>query len=337
MQFLRFWNAQTMQNLLCQACLISPPTQEVLADEQAGAYFLCKTCAYRLEQRALRPLEWYRLAALYGPFTYLLHDDFYDEDGSACQNEIPVEQAHLFPIPKLEAVSGSLSELLDYSMTRWNLNDDILLALSHFPNDVLLGGISQLKLSRQNPWVEDRFYQIAARVLGPAARGWISGGWETGTRDFTLFSFLEAAAKCLPHTEAIPKAVAAIEAKATGDISTKAMALVWFNSPLILDWIEKTVSSPVSNRWGWLAARSGFSWHLANQWLEKGRPLSLVAFDALENVMRPSPPSRLTRPAPVLTGAPSTADILKRLRAHAQIDPVPRIAQAIDRIARNPS
>jgi hypothetical protein len=50
-----------------------------------------------------------------------------------------------------------------------------------------------------------------------------------------------------------------------------------------LDWIERTIAQPklVAAFWGELAAKSGLTWPRAQRWLTSGRPLSLVALDAL--------------------------------------------------------
>ena len=48
-------------------------------------YFLEKETMYRLIARNLKPEEYFALVELYGTEYFLLHDDFYTEDGVAIQ------------------------------------------------------------------------------------------------------------------------------------------------------------------------------------------------------------------------------------------------------------
>ena len=71
--------------MLCQATGIEEATVEVGSRAGEGPYRVCAGAAGRLETRSLRPREWFNLAVIHGPFEFLLHDDFYSEDGEACQ------------------------------------------------------------------------------------------------------------------------------------------------------------------------------------------------------------------------------------------------------------
>ena len=280
----------------------------------------------------MRPLEWFRLAALHGPLTFLLHDDFYSEDGVADQSRVPVLQAALFPAPTLESVRADLPKLFDYTFTRWRLEEPVVAALKAYAPDVLLLTMSQLMQARAIPWIESRCFEVAA-ALGAAAHDWVSARWDNGAKSGTLFAFLKSAAACLPASEAVPRALQAVEAAGDRDISVTALALVDFHSPQVLDWIERTVSSPVSDRWGYLAARSGLTWEVASRWLTAGRPVSLVAIDALLNVYCPHPSARPSIRAE-LPDQPETPLIVQTLRNASLSDPVPRVEKAVSAIAQ---
>src|SRR4051812_35320416 len=49
------------------------------------------------------------------------------------------------------------------------------------------------------------------------------------------------------------------------------------------DWIEENVhrEKNIGTNWGHLAASSYLSWDRADKWLTNGRPLSLIALDAI--------------------------------------------------------
>lgn len=56
-------------------------------DEPTQPYQLCQPCHKRLLNNSLRPIEWYQLAVLHSPKQFLLHDDFYRDDGQAFLSE----------------------------------------------------------------------------------------------------------------------------------------------------------------------------------------------------------------------------------------------------------
>jgi hypothetical protein len=59
-------------------------------------------------------------------------------------------------------------------------------------------------------------------------------------------------------------------------------ALSWFRSPTVLDWIENHAPHVnVTENSGQLAALSDLSCSRVEIWLSSGRPLSLIALDAL--------------------------------------------------------
>jgi len=110
-------------------------------------------------------------------------------------------------------------------------------------------------------------------------------------------------------------------------------ALGWFRSQQALAWLEYHVESPIVGQWGHLAALSHISWSWILRWLEQGRPMSLVALDALINCCRHNTPMlklfapRLQDPAPFM-------EMKQRLEAYAAVDRVPRVEQAVRSIVR---
>src|SRR5689334_13173646 len=103
---------------LCEACQSALIHSAVDDDDPEQPYLVCASCERRLRARSLRPLEWFNLAAVHGPYKYLLHSDFYDHDGIAEQPQGFVERPERFPAPSLFSVQDNLERLLDYAMTR---------------------------------------------------------------------------------------------------------------------------------------------------------------------------------------------------------------------------
>ncbi len=108
-----------------------------------------------------------------------------------------------------------------------------------------------------------------------------------------------------------------------------------------LDWIENNAQriKSVGINWGHLAAVSFFNWDRADKWLSKGRPLSLVALDALifctTNGERLYQSLLLRQLNPRLTDNPKSDIIKNRLQSYLRTDNVPRTKISVDRIINN--
>ena len=100
-----------------------------------------------------------------------------------------------------------------------------------------------------------------------------------------------------------------------------AAALKPFHNPSALDWIEQNVPAVVTEEWGRLAAASSLSWSRIRRWLDTGRPLSLVAIDALKHTAVRDLPD-----------APPLEHIEAALSGYAKIDAVPKVTKAVQAI-----
>ena len=74
----------------CQACRTASASFLAPDDDSDQPYLLCPDCYDRLAHFSLRPGEWFHLASVHGPLKHHLHDDFYDDNGRACQPAKPV-------------------------------------------------------------------------------------------------------------------------------------------------------------------------------------------------------------------------------------------------------
>ena len=107
------------------------------------------------------------------------------------------------------------------------------------------------------------------------------------------------------------------------------MALIWFRSPAVLDWIERKIpDSNITEDWGRLAALSVLDWSRLQNWVKRGRPLSLVAVDALcEFIPRPGQAPVLNRLEPTLAGCDDRGRIKGVLEDYLGVDDAPRVAR----------
>jgi len=122
----------------CEACKINKINVVEPSDDPDQPYKLCNQCHKRLLKYSLRPVEWYNLAVIHSPNKFLLHDDFYDDDGEACQPEEDVIVTKKDKAPTLKNVRNDLESLLDFSITRWFLEEDVIMALKKHDNPMTL-------------------------------------------------------------------------------------------------------------------------------------------------------------------------------------------------------
>jgi hypothetical protein len=157
---------------LCQACERAPVEVIDPCDNPDAPYELCRPCHHRLQALSLRPLEWYNLAKGHGWFQFLLHDDFYDEDGEASQPKEDVENGCEFPAPTLEKVVSEPQTLLAYTLTRWRLRQDTVAAWRALPSSVVLATLAERFASTGNAGIRGRILEICGSVLGAGRQIW---------------------------------------------------------------------------------------------------------------------------------------------------------------------
>lgn len=321
---------------ICGACRSRPVELSVDDDDPQQPYKVCSSCAHRLRALSLRPVEWFNLAAIHSPVKFLLHSDFYDQDGTADQAKEAVEHPKRYPAPTLEAVRGDLQRLVDYAMTRWWLEDDVVQAFARHDKAQVLAVLRDRTNACSNHEVESRSYELCATVLSPVAGDWIRERWQVYDAR-VLFSLAQASANCLPFEEGYGKVLRALMDVPPQELVDVSIVLAWFRSEKTLDWLESHASyivnswKHVSDSWGQLAALSRFSWARAATWLDRGRPLSLVALDALK-ALQHYDTGLLQMFSPKLSDPAPLNEMVAKLRDYAEKDAVPRVERAVTSI-----
>ncbi|MCM5681557.1 hypothetical protein M8A51_18690 [Schlegelella sp. S2-27] len=315
-------------NFMCQACELHSANVEEGADDAVEPYRVCGGCNSRLLSRSLRPREWFNLAKRHGPAKFLLHDDFYDDDGIASQPEDEVDQADRFPAPTLGEACQQAASLLDYSVTRWQLDEPVCTAWTRLPpDDVLAALVSRFDKTR-NPTVRSVVLEVVALIGAPGAT-LVRRAWHEWPEYGAFAALLQATAACLPVDEGLQRAFEALASMQERDRRQAFGALAHFRSERVLDWIEANAGEPSVEAWGYLAAACSFGWPRAERWLRDGRPLSLIAVDALLAIARPRT-AFLRKVRPVLGNPPSEHELREAIRDMMQSDPVPRVKQRAD-------
>jgi hypothetical protein len=235
--------------------------------------------------------------------------------------------------PRLEQVADQLDALMEFCATRFVLATRHYLALAQFSRDELRAALERRLVPGAGVHVRFLCFNIVANVLQK------SGG-DLFRRHFSAWRaqaprmWAAAAIKCLPRQEVEHEVWDLLagggDPKYLQDVTA---ALAYCRSPAALDWIESAIGHPPSvlQFWGELAAKSGLTWPRAQRWLEQGRPLSLVALDALAAI------ARLRETAcefndVSLTEVPDRRLVIAALTAYAMRDDVPRVTRAVGRI-----
>jgi hypothetical protein len=311
---------------LCEACeRVSAETVES-CDDPNEPYHLCMVCHKRLHARALRPSEWFNLAKRHGWFQFLLHDDFYDEDGTACQPEEAVERPADFASPSLAVAAHDARRLLDYSITRWHLGPDVVAAWSSIPRAEILNALSERFSSTSNVGIRSRVLEICASALRESGADFVRYAWGDYPASVSLPALAQASAACLPFREGFDRVTEALAGQKGSQKRDLMFSLGYFHSAEALDWIEQHIFEPITEAWGYLAAASQLDWPRIERWFTRGRPLGLVAIDALAAIVRPQ--SAFLRAYGPRLDQPPTPDRFRQvLSAYAEQDRVPRVQQ----------
>jgi len=315
----------------CESCLAKPATCEV-SNDPFRPFLVCASCDHRLRTRSLRPLEWFRLAAPHGWSSYLLCDDFYDDNGQAAAPEATVDEAESFPYPSEEAWTASIALALDVAYTKWSL-PPALVSVFAGARERTLDEINKTLRARTNPVLASRACEIAAHALGRVAETWIRARW-TAPDPRTVFSLSQASAACLPVPEGLNRVINFLSLLDDDARHDHILSLSWFSDARAVDALESLVRSPLTETWGRVAAACGLDWARARSWLERGRPLSLIALDALTFFVRYD--TLLLRSIqPKLRDAPDVSELERYLTGYAERDPVPRVKRAVSFIVAN--
>lgn len=312
----------------CEACEKAAVQTVESCDDPNEPYHLCAACHHRLHARALRPLEWYNLAKRHGWHRFLLHDDFYNEQGAASQPDEPVERSNDLPIPSLVEVAHQPRRLLDYSITRWSFDSDLATRWTVLPRQEILNALSERFGSTGNVKIRSRVLEICAFTLAESGAAFVRHAWDEYSVPVSLPALAQASAACLPFREGFDRVADALAKLVCSQKRNSMWSLGYFHSPEALDWIEEHIFAPTTDAWGHLAAASRLDWPRVENWLSRGRPLSLVAIDALAAIVRPR--SALLRAyGPRLHDPPTSDRFGQVLSAYAACDPVPRVRQRI--------
>jgi hypothetical protein len=318
---------------LCEACKRNEINVVETSDDPNQPYKLCNQCHERLLKYSLRPIEWYNLAVVHSPNKFLLHDDFYEEDGEACQPEEDVFVTKKDKAPTLRAVRNDLESLLDFSITRWFLENDVISALKKHDTQKTLSSVKSRFYGTENYELKSRMLEIVADVLGTSASGWVRELWENYDEEF-LYPISWATASSLPAEEGLKNIFEKLKLVSEKELPIAAFTCLYrFRSSNILDWIESTCTI-FNDDWGRLAAVCFPTWERMKFWLNKERPLSLIALDTMANCVKGYGDIYVEQFSPKILDTDKN-EVEQILNDYYQKDGVPRVKMKVARIVEN--
>lgn len=290
---------------MCEACRERLAAEKIESEDPERPYSTCRECSERLLARSLRPLEWLNLLQVHPADHLLLSCDVYLQE--SFQNSVPWSRhvnvrpnlpdiehvpADEMPAPSFDEAARTVPTLIDYCVTRWPLGAAEFEAFKAFSATKILDAFQNGAYANR-PRILAVCLRACANVLGGTAGTWVREQYFRAFRDqFRAVSsvswteatdaWVEAAACCLPKPEGLQMVFDALQGLTGDRLDGRIAALQSFRSPHVLDWIE--INAPQKNVlpvWGALAALSGMSWSRVQDWLSRGRPLSLIALSAL--------------------------------------------------------
>ena len=319
---------------ICRSCGQAPVEIIEVLDDPAEPYKVCRRCYHKLMSHSLRPSEWYNLSSIHGRLNDLLSEEYYNEkDGTALQPAEEVVDAELFPCPTLEEVASSPEQLLTYILSRshmheegplakWYIHEDLVSAMQRHSPDVLLSVFTGRLSIIGNAEIARTIFHLIGLTLGTRGAALVRDNWEKFAFTHAFSGMAFAASRCLPLEEAHEKVTDTLSRMDIRNRSVAKHVLRWFETQLNLDWIEENAHSPVDSSWGLLAASSKFDWERAKKWLSLGRPLSLVALDALDWCV-------CSGRKPPLVNPPSSKEFIFILEDYLKKDNVLRVRETV--------
>ncbi|QJX80288.1 hypothetical protein FDZ14_29790 (plasmid) [Priestia megaterium] len=317
----------------CEACKLNAISVVEAVGDYQQPYKVCGDCHQRLVTHSLRPIEWYNLAVIHSHNKYLLSDDFYDDNGVSYEFEDNSTSFLGYESPTLNNAKGNLADLIDFSITKWSLEEEVIVALKAYSPLNILDYVKTNFHNANNIEIKSRMLEIAAEVLGPVATGWIRELWSNYNEEL-LYPLAEATATSLPTKEGLHNVLTRLNAIDKKELPIAAFSCLYrFGSSDVLDWIEETCKE-FNDNWGRLAAVSHPTWDRMKDWLNKGRPLSLIALDTMENCISDFSDPIIEKISPQVLGT-DTDDLEQVLTAYYQNDAVPRVKRKVAEILEN--
>jgi len=163
---------------------------------------------------------------------------------------------------------------------RWFVERELIDKMRYYSGEIWLPIFEKCLANLHNNDHLNTLFHLTGHLLKDLGAQFIRKHWVLWSEE-TFRGLTFAAIKCLPVHEAYRLVTDGLCQMDQRERLICKFVLGWFENRLVLKWIEQNVVSPIDVSWGSLAARSQFDWEHVIKWLTLGRPISLVALDAL--------------------------------------------------------
>ncbi|MBK9248782.1 MAG: hypothetical protein IPM69_11860 [Ignavibacteria bacterium] len=269
------------------------------------------------------------------------YDSLYDEEYEEILNlDGKIVSTETLRLADFEVIKNDLKTLIDLAFVTYTPDFEVIMYLKYF--DKIEVFKRTVEMVTHNPNLVYKSYRIMGKVVGKVAGEWLKEQWEK-CKDRDLRFFAEPLIECLDFDEAFEIITMDIERSDIGNVGPEIEELLHFKNEKVLDWIESVSEriTIIKTLWGHLAAGSNFSWERAENWLNSGRPLSLIALDALihcTTIHRRTDRFYYIQPKRyILTDHPSYERVANRLHEFLLHDDVPRSSYTVKSILENMS
>ncbi len=206
-----------------------------------------------------------------------LYDEEYEEIRTLDGNIVSTETLRN---TDFESIKNDLPLLICLAFVKYEPDSEVIKYLQGF--DKLEVFHRTIEMVHFYPDLAYRAYNILGEAVGHVAAEWLKTQWAK-SEDHDLRFFAKPFIQCLGVDAAFEIITKEIEQTDIGNIGSELEELLLFKDDRVLDWIESVSNrvTTIKTQWGHLTAGSNFSWQRAKKWLSYGRPLSLIALDAL--------------------------------------------------------
>ena len=266
----------------------------------------------------------------------MIWDSRYSKDGRAYDPEKFDYSTDGMLAPALGQAARSIDTLFDYCVTRGRRVDAAeQRAFDRFDHDEILAHLRR-RIAYGRPQIAITCFDICASVLGAAAGRFILAQDHHMLRGDVFCDWIRAVAGCLPIQEGFPLACEALSYRLAPHEAWQVRSLVWFQSRRALDWIEANAPEKgITDQWGIVASVSELTWKDAEDWLSRGRPLRLIALDALTFCIDQRHVGEFKYVWPTLHDRPDDETIKRTMRTTAKTDDAPRVVASCEFISKN--
>lgn len=314
--------------MICKSCNSS----SAISSENEIDLPLCEKCNFLLDNMALRPDMWFRIARILGPNEAMIHDDFYEENGFPIQSDIEFDEDEY---RKYVICRGgpykSETEFIDDILTQYVFGaEDIQIPSYLNKNELERLVLKEIELSN----VEEILYSLY-EILSCLPSSGLCQNFLRNNCQLHIHNCWGAMTRCLIKQLPIEESKSIISNTLLNtELKLSPSVIEAYESEFAIDLLVNIIANkelPVSQDLGLAVRVCNPSWEKIKTMINNGRPESLLAIDALwlEDC---SIYSRYFQKKKLNKIHVDTKELDELLSSYLEQDSVPRVRSAIDSV-----